>query len=73
MKILTMEDNDVEQYELYEYTYDDFITEEELKDIHPELDHNFPSPTMNSGVVSIHQNDPENIIDDPEDFQQYRS
>ena len=28
---------------------------------------------MNSGIMKIHQNDPENIIDDPEDFRQYRS
>ena len=28
---------------------------------------------MNSGIMTIHRNDPENIIDDPEDFFQYRS
>ena len=28
---------------------------------------------MDSGIMSIHHNDPENIIDDPEDFRQYRS
>ena len=60
-----MENNEVEQYELYDDTNDDLITEEELKHIHPDLDNNFPSPTMNLGIMKIHQNDLENIIGDP--------
>ena len=58
---------------LYEEKNDDLITEEELKKIHPDLNHNFTSPKMNSGVMSINHNYPENIIDDTEDFCQYRS
>ena len=68
-----MEKNEAEQDEFYEETNDDLITEEELKHIHPDIDHNFPSPTINSGIMLIHQNDPGNIIYDPEDFRQYRS
>ena len=41
-----MENNEVKQYELYDKKNDDFITEEELEHIHPDLDHNFPSPPM---------------------------
>ena len=63
-----MENNEVEQDDFYEDINDDLITEEELKNIHPDLNHNFPSPTMNSGIMSIHHNDPENIIDDTDDF-----
>ena len=44
------------------------ITEEELKHIHTDLDYNFPFPEMNSDIMSIHHNNLENIIDDPEDF-----
>ena len=47
------------------------INEEELGHIHPDIDNSFLSPTMNSGIMTIHQNDPEDIIDDPEDFCQY--
>ena len=63
-----MENNEVEKDELYYVTHDEFITEEELEHIHPYLDNNLPCPIMNSGIMTIHQNDPENIIDDPEDF-----
>ena len=28
---------------------------------------------MNSGFMTVHQNDPENFIDDPGDFRQYCS
>ena len=68
-----MENNEVKQDELYDKKNDDFITEEELEHIHPDLDNNFPSPKMNSGIMTIHQNNPENIIDDSEDFCQYRN
>ena len=49
----------------------DLIAEEELKHIHPDLDKNFTYPTMNSCIMKINKNYPENIIDDPEDFFQY--
>ena len=63
-----MVNNEVEPDEFYDETNDDLITEEELEHIHPDLDHNFPSPTMNSGIISIQYNYPGKIIDDPEDF-----
>ena len=65
-----MENNEAEKYEFYERKNDELITEEELEHIHLYLDHNFKSPKMNSIVMSIRQNDSENIIDDPEDFLQ---
>ena len=42
-----MENNYVEQDYFYEETNDDLITEEELENIHLDLNHNFKSPTMN--------------------------
>ena len=63
-----MENNEVKQEEFYEETNYDLINEEELRHINPELDHNFTYTTMNSGIMSIHHNDSENIIDKPEDF-----
>ena len=68
-----MENNDIEQEKLYEDRNDDLINEEELDHIHPDIYHNFPSSKMNSGIMLIFHNDPENIIYDPEDFIQYRS
>ena len=53
-----MENNEIEQDKLYEDTSDELINKEELKHIHPDLDHNFLYSTMNSGIMSIHQNDP---------------
>ena len=50
-----MENNETEQYELYEETKNDLILEEEL-------DKTFTSPTMNSGIMEIYHNDPENIM-----------
>ena len=41
--------------------------------IQPGFDHNFPSPTMKLGLMSVHQNDPEKFIDNPEYFRQYHS
>ena len=68
-----MENNEVEQDEFDDKTNYDLITEEEFEYICPDLDNNLSSPTMNSGIMTIHQNDTENIIDDPEVFCQYRS
>ena len=49
------------------------IQEEELENIYPYLDYKFPSPTMNSGLMTVNQNYPEKIIDNPEYFCQYCS
>ena len=57
----------------FEYTNENEITEEVPKHVHQELDNNFPEPKMNSGFMTIHHNDPEIFIDDPEKFHQYRS
>ena len=54
--------------EFSEDTNENTITEKELEKIHPDLDHNFPSPTMNSVLMNICNNYPENVIDDPEYF-----
>ena len=64
--------NEAEQYELHDDTDDELIPDEELEHIHPELYNNIPYSTMNSGIIKIYQNDPGHIIDDPEDFLQYR-
>ena len=42
-----MENNYFEQDNFYEETNYYLTTEEELETIHPDLNHNFPSPTMN--------------------------
>ena len=64
-----MENTDSEQEEFYEDTNYDLITEEELENIPLEMNQNFPPPTINSGIMSIHHNDPEKILDDIEYFQ----
>ena len=68
-----MENKEFEQEIFYKDRNDYLITEEELENIHPDLDQNLPYLTMNSDIISIHYNDTENIIDDPEDFFQYCS
>ena len=40
------------------------ISEEELEYIHPDHNHNFPYPKMNSGLMTVNHNDPESYIDD---------
>ena len=30
-----------------------------MENIHPDLDQNFPLPTMNSGIMNVYHNDPE--------------
>ena len=67
-------DNDEEEH--VEYVNDTTLTEEEIEDlenVHPYLDHNFSSPTINSGLMTVHHNIPENFIDNPEYFRQNRS
>ena len=68
-----MEHNEVYQDELHDDKNDGLIPDKELEHIHPDLDNNFSSPTMNSGIMTTHHNYPEHIIDDPEDFRRYRS
>ena len=51
-----MKNTEVEIEELYEDTNDYFTTEEELGHIHPDLNHNFPYPKINSGIMSINCN-----------------
>ena len=47
--------------------------EEELEKNHPDIDHSFTSPTMNSGLMTDKHNDPDKFIDNPEYFCHYRS
>ena len=63
-----IENAEVEQEQFFEDTNKIKITEEELKNVHTELNQNFPLPKMNSNLVIVHHNYPENFIDDPEDF-----
>ena len=42
---------EVEQKKNMKRQNDYLITEEELENIHPGLDHNVPSRTMNSGII----------------------
>ena len=39
----------------------------------PDIYHNLPTLTMSSGLMTVHNNDPDNFIDDPEYFHQYPS
>ena len=68
-----IKDDEVEQEELFGDTNDNLITEEELEHIHPDLNKTVPSPTMNSGLMTVNHNNPEKFIDNTEDFCQYRS
>ena len=36
--------------------------------MHLNIDQKSPSPTMNLGLMTVHHNEPENVIGDPEDF-----
>ena len=49
------------------------ITGEELYNIHPDLNHSFTSPTINSGLMTVHHNNPEKLIDNPGYFLRYIS
>ena len=44
------------------------ITEEEFEQIKLDIDHNFSSPTMKSGLMDVYHNDTDNFIDDLDDF-----
>ena len=59
------EDSEDEQEEWFEEKNGNKITEEELESIHPDLNHNFLYPTMNSGIINVNHSDPETLIDDP--------
>ena len=47
------------------------IPEEELEQIKPYSNHNFPSPTMNLVIMDIYYKDPDNFIHEPDYFSQY--
>ena len=66
-----MENNEIGQDEFHDDTNDGFIPEEELEHIHPGLDKKILSPTMNSGIMTIHHNGPQHTIDNPEEFRRY--
>ena len=67
-----MGNNGFKQDSLYDKTNYELTTEGELENIHLDLDHNFLSPKMSSGIMTINPNYPENIIDGPKYFHQYR-
>ena len=39
---------------LFDYVVENTVTEEWLKQIHPYLDHNSPSPKINSGLMDVY-------------------
>ena len=63
-----IEDYGVEQEELFEDKNENTITGKQLENINSEFNHNFTSPPMNSGIITVHHNDPENSIGNPEYF-----
>ena len=42
-----------------------------MEKIEPDLGHNVPSPKMNSGIMDVHQNDPDKLIDNPDVFKAF--
>ena len=60
-----------EKEEVFDDAAENTISEEELEHIQPDLKHKFPSPTMNSYLMTIHHNDSDKFIDYPEYFSQY--
>ena len=55
---------------------DNTITEkelEELENIYPDIEQKLTPPTMKSGIMNVHHNNPDNFIEDSEDFCQYHS
>ena len=47
--------------------------EKYLENIHPDLDHKFPSPTLRLGIMDVYDNYSETFIDNLEYYHQYRS
>ena len=47
------------------------MTEEELEQVHPDLDNKLPSPTMNSSLMDLYHNELDNFIDNLEYFHHY--
>ena len=47
------------------------VSEKELEQIYSDIGHKLPSTTMNSGLMDVYHNEPDNLIDDPEYFRQY--
>ena len=41
------------------------ITEEDLEKIQPDIEHNFPLPTMDSGIMDVYHNGRDNFIGNP--------
>ena len=68
-----IEDSEIEKEKFFEDTNEIKISEEELENIHPYFNHNFPTPTMNSVPMTVNHNDPENFIDYKKYFFRYRS
>ena len=63
-----IENSEVEKEELFEDKNENLITEEELEHIHAHPNQKFPYPTMKTGLITVHHNDPEDFIDNPEYF-----
>ena len=59
---------DDEKEQLFEDINENKITEAELENIHLNINQNLPLLTMNSTLMNVHHNYPENFIDDPEEF-----
>ena len=66
-----IENTEVEQEEFFEDTNEKSYDKEEIEHIRPDLNHTFPSPKMNSCLMTVHNNDQEKFIDDPECFFRY--
>ena len=62
-----------EEEGFFEDANENTTTEEELENMHLDLDHNFLSPIMNPGLITAHNIDPEKLIGDPGYFCQYCS
>ena len=62
---------DTKEEEIFYDVNENTIFEEEVENIHPDLDHNLTSPIMRSGLITFHQNYPNNFIDKPEDLCHY--
>ena len=60
-----------EQEEVFNDADKNKITEEKIDQIQPDIYHNSPSPTINSGLMDVYYNYPDNFIDDPSYFIQY--
>ena len=62
---------DAEEEEIFVGVNKKTISKEQLEKNHPDLDHNFQSPTINSGIMTVHHDYPDTFIGYPEDFRHY--